>query len=186
MGVWLSEALQEAAVSLQQHLMQCCPARAIKWVERKNLHFTLKFLGDVPETDLPLLKAACEQAARATTFDITVAGLGAFPSLSRPETIWVGVSEGTAPFAALASVLEEQIAVYGIPKSARPFAPHLTLGRVRDLRYCHAICDALQQAGEVVLGRQSVKAFSLIQSRLTPQGPIYTSLSHIALQTPPT
>ncbi|MCS7012271.1 MAG: RNA 2',3'-cyclic phosphodiesterase [Chloroherpetonaceae bacterium] len=184
-GIWLSEPLRERAEALQQNLMQHCPAQAVKWVERQNLHFTLKFLGEVKMEAVLALEQACRRAASMTAFNITVAGLGAFPSLWRPETIWVGIEEGKEQLAALAARLEEEVAEHGFAKSARPFSPHLTLGRVRDGRYSKDLGLALQKAGNPILGCQPVSSFTLIESRLTPQGPIYTPLADISLCTVP-
>jgi len=61
----------------------------IRWSKPENLHLTLKFLGEVPETSLPSIK---EELARISlihsTFEISISGLGAFPSEGRARVVW--------------------------------------------------------------------------------------------------
>jgi 2'-5' RNA ligase len=54
-----------------------------------QLHFTLAFLGEQPETAAQAAAAAGE-AARSPDFPIHIAGAGAFPSLARPRVAWLG------------------------------------------------------------------------------------------------
>jgi 2'-5' RNA ligase len=148
-----------------------------------GIHLTLHFLGDVEPakfTDIALsLRAA---VATCTRFRINVAGVGAFPSLDRPTTLWAGVggdlrlvhaATGVALFAA------------GVPLESRPYAPHLTLGRLRrpaseaDRVGVRAWGQRWASAG---FGHLDVAALSLIRSELTVKPPRYTTLERFPLQ----
>src|SRR5438477_564251 len=79
----------------------------VKWVEPENLHVTLLFLGEVDEREVPAVCRAVEAVARQTpAFPMTVAGLSAFPTVRRPRTLIVPVTEGSAELVALHDALE--------------------------------------------------------------------------------
>ena len=105
----------------------------VNWVNPRQLHLTLKFLGDVPETETPEICNVVAQAAQAIEpFEISFRGLGAFPSLAKPRTLWLGLAEGQEALAELNTAIET--ALYqelGYPLERQRFTPHLTLGRVR-------------------------------------------------------
>src|SRR5690606_27082218 len=79
----------------------------VRWVDQDNIHLTLKFLGDVDDVELP---EVCRLAARAANVvepvQVVCRGLGAFPSTSRPRTIWMGLDEPTGRLARLHEALE--------------------------------------------------------------------------------
>jgi 2'-5' RNA ligase len=105
----------------------------VAWTPPENLHLTLKFLGDVMPARLESLAVrVAEIAAAQTPFALTVAGVGAFPSVRRPRVLWIGVA---APAVGpLAAAIDRACAAEGFVPEARPFHPHLTLGRVRQAR----------------------------------------------------
>jgi 2'-5' RNA ligase len=108
---------------------------AVAWVPRDNLHHTLRFLGEQGEERLADALAAVETTAAAgEPFTLGLHGLGAFPGLERPRILWVGVAEGALAARGLQARLEAGLAERGFPPEARPWHPHLTVGRVFDDR----------------------------------------------------
>ncbi|HEY4233462.1 MAG TPA: RNA 2',3'-cyclic phosphodiesterase, partial [Lacipirellulaceae bacterium] len=79
----------------------------VKWVDSDHMHWTLQFLGDVKDLELP---AVCDAVAAAVAelepFDLEVVGAGAFPSADRPRTLWLGAGEGTNEICTLQSAIE--------------------------------------------------------------------------------
>ena len=107
----------------------------MSWVKPDNLHYTLRFLGEVGEDGAR--RAARGGAPRprraARAFDATLGALGAFPNARRARVIWLGMTEGGEPLVALARALERALARRGFDREAdKPFSAHLTLGRVRE------------------------------------------------------
>jgi len=96
-----------------------------------TIHLTLRFLGDIEDPE-PVAAAAAEVATRHAAFDVSVAGLGAFPDPRRPRVVWVGLGEGEEAAKALAGDIEDAVAALGYPREDRPWTAHITLGRFRD------------------------------------------------------
>src|SRR6516165_9370162 len=65
----------------------------IRWVRLANLHLTLRFLGNAVDSNLlSLLDQHLNQIAKQTLpFALQARGIGAFPNLQRPRTIWIGL-----------------------------------------------------------------------------------------------
>lgn len=105
----------------------------VNWARTPQMHLTLKFLGDVRDTETPdICRVVAGVAKDFEPFEITFRGAGAFPSNERPRTLWIGIEDGVEALcdlqAAIENALKEQL---GFPKEARRFQPHLTIGRVK-------------------------------------------------------
>ncbi len=157
---------------------------AVRWVPARNIHLTLKFLGDVSPVNMELLKKMLQgQLSEQPAFQFTVGGLGAFPTPRRPRVIWTGV---TAPpqLAALARLVEAETAMLGYAPEERPFSPHLTLGRVSQNatpEQVHAISEVLAGLNIGELGQVTVSQVVLFRSDLKPSGAEYTPLLKVPL-----
>jgi len=147
----------------------------VKWVEPHNLHFTLKFLGDVHQHELlDVCRAVAREAAKIPAFDLEVCGVGAFPNSARPRTVWIGAKEGVASMITLHDQIEAALAPLGYREEHRQFQPHLTIGRVRGIGEGVAkLGSLLQQYADAPLGVIDVQKATIFISTLTPDGPIY-------------
>ena len=91
----LSDEISQRLDQISSELQQRMPHRAVRWVPARNIHLTLKFIGDVSTTNLESLqKMFRAECANIPPFDISIGSVGAFPSVRRPRVVWVGV---TAP-----------------------------------------------------------------------------------------
>ena len=172
----ITEALVEAERTLQT---QC--RAGVKWVPAQNMHLTLKFLGDVALTQLPEVIAAVEhEAMGAHPLHLAVASFGAFPNRSQPGVVWAGLAGDIEELSSLASRIDVRLHRMGFPLDTRPFAPHLTLGRVRqevpvvDRRALGYAVAALSVAPGLEFRADSV---NVMRSELRPEGAEYTRLS---------
>ena len=147
-----------------------------------NLHVTLKFLGHIEAPRVaPTAEAMAAVASRTPAFELAVRGLGAFPTPARPRIVWVGL-EPAARLAALAGELDAALATLGFARESRPYAAHVTLGRVRVSRRNPALAAALARPAEC--GGLIVARVSLMRSELHPRGARYTELTSVLLAGP--
>ena len=139
----------------------------IRWVRVEGLHLTLRFLGPTPEDRVtPLRESAEALARRAAPFEVQLSGGGAFPSLARPRSLWVGVREGADRLASLADSLTEAAGACGLSLDTRPFAPHLTIGRTDGVRLGPVAARALEHAADGLEVRFEVDRVVLYRSFL--------------------
>jgi len=151
----------------------------VKWVEKDNYHITLKFLGEVSEEKVRLLASRLEETSRGvTSFSICLSGFGAFPALSYPRVLWIGVSEGGELVRDLHSRIEDVAKEFGFQPEQKSFHPHVTIGRIRRPR---KLGDLLRLEREVVFGDVVVNEFCLYRSTLTREGPIYDIIDFVEL-----
>lgn len=101
-----------------------------RWQPVATLHLTLHFLGEVdPELLDPLEAALREGCSGFGPFQLQLDRLGAFPSLRRPRTLWLGLSGERERLSALEATLRPLVTALGIPLEDRPYSPHITLAR---------------------------------------------------------
>jgi 2'-5' RNA ligase len=106
------------------------PRSQVRWVRLDGLHLTVRFLGPTNPERVPVLRQILDAtAAEAERFDVRVHGAGAFPSASRPRTLWLALTEGQPELAAIADDLGRRLEAEGWPRDDRPFQAHLTLAR---------------------------------------------------------
>ncbi len=161
------------------------PRDGIRWVPRANLHITLKFLGPAVDSHrLERLSAGLHQlAARTAPFEVAAVGVGAFPDLERPRTIWVGLhSVESGALAALAARLETVAADYGFEREKRRWSGHLTIGRVGDQPIAGKTRQALYAARDREFGLSRIESITLYQSHLGPDGSSYEALAAFLFQ----
>jgi 2'-5' RNA ligase len=147
------------------------PDRAVRWVKPELMHLTIRFLGDTEEIKLENLSRALDKAtAKQEPFRLKLDALGSFPNFKRPRVLWVGLKGELAKANVLKENVDGALEEFGWPQEDRPFHPHLTTGRVKD---SSKISGVRWQAAIEALS-VPVQFIYLVQSDLTPQGPIYT------------
>ena len=151
----------------------------IRWVAVENMHLTLKFLGDVSPTNVDFLtQMLSAQTEHFDCFDIHISGLGSFPNMKRPRVIYVGI-QAPAVLEALQHGLESASRRLGYESEERAFAPHLTIGRVKQnitATEQQKIRRALEATTIDSLGTARVDSVHLYKSDLKPSGSVYTRL----------
>jgi 2'-5' RNA ligase len=153
----------------------------VKWVEPRNLHLTLKFLGETDPKLLDKVKSATAAAANGFgAFDVTLSGCGAFPNIRAPKVFWVGIIDDKMRLRTIAQQIDSNMVELGFEREDRPFSPHLTLGRVKEPMQLEALKAAFQQS-KFPPQPLAVKAIYLIESRLKPSGPVYTDVAEFPL-----
>jgi RNA 2',3'-cyclic 3'-phosphodiesterase len=178
-AVSLSPEIYQQLDQVLAGLKSKLPGGFVRWVPAKNIHLTLKFLGDVSISSQEMLtEALLGEVSRHPAFDISVGELGVFPSLRRPHVVWVGI-EAPPELAALQRGVEAEMARLGYAPEERAFSPHLTLGRVTrnaSPEEIRQISDILGKSKVGFLGACRVQSVHLYRSDLQPGGSVYTRL----------
>jgi 2'-5' RNA ligase len=147
------------------------------------VHLTLKFLGDVPASQVELIQEGMASAIKGqSAMALEIQGLGCFPSVRKPRIIWAGLGGDLAALQGLHQAIEEHIAPLGYPTEARPFQAHITLGRVKSSHpsTLATIGRAVQVMPPPTIGHWTCEQISLMQSHLSPQGANYEALARVA------
>ena len=185
-AISLEEALRASVASiaenLQARLAEQRSERAVKWVERENLHVTMRFLGDVDEARARQLIDQTRQPLAHPAFDLAIGGAGAFPPSGPPRVLWIGVRTGAEQAAKVFDLVERRIAPLGFEPEERAYTPHVTLGRIREIDRTRGR-DLREWLGAVPapLGSQQVERVTLYRSDLSPAGPRYEILTELPL-----
>jgi RNA 2',3'-cyclic 3'-phosphodiesterase len=156
------------------------PARAVRWVDARHLHLTLHFLGEIDERRVPGIVSALDDPLPMAPFDLALGGWGVFPAHGEPRVVWVGVTAGASGLQTAHRLVGDRLAALGAAGEARPLAPHLTVGRVKDPAGA-AWASALGDADPPAPVTCRVDRCTLYQSRLSPSGPTYLVQTHTRL-----
>ena len=147
--------------------------RGVKWVDKKNLHVTFKFLGDVNER---MIEDICTTIRQVTDqfyqFEIAFKNVEIIPNPEYPRLIWYNMEDTTNSASQLFKAVDMALYDLGFSKEKRPIALHTTLGRVKFARNIEwkKIFPNMMPVDDIVQCRE----LTLFQSHLTPSGPIYS------------
>ena len=154
----------------------------LKVVDPALLHFTLSFLGNVPDDAAAPIASALDAAVTGLApFRAQLEGVGAFPNARRPRVVWAGVAD-PPPLVALATRVREALAAAGYPGDAKDFRAHLTLARTRSERDLAHVVAFLREHAHDPLPDVPIEEARLYRSVLSPQGPSYETLHTARLE----
>lgn len=165
-AVEIPETLKTKIKELQEQLANY----DVKLVEPQNLHFTVKFLGELDSSKVGEVKQKLSDlASNSTQFSVLLSSVGAFPNLTYIKVIWIGAV--SQDFLNLHKFVSSTLK--GIDKEA---IPHLTIARVRTPRNKEIIQKIIKRYENESFGSFNVEKIKLKKSTLTPRGPIYEDL----------
>jgi 2'-5' RNA ligase len=154
----------------------------VRWTAPENLHWTLQFLGEVDVLEVPALSEAVMEAAREVdAFELQVRGVGAFPALDRPRTLWLGAAAGAESMVDLQLAIRDRLNDLGYRGEARRYIPHLTLGRIARSAAPPTLAQELAELADFDAGTMLVDEVTVYSSELTRDGPVYEVLAHAPL-----
>jgi RNA 2',3'-cyclic 3'-phosphodiesterase len=154
----------------------------VRWVRPENIHLTIKFFGDITESDVAAIDAVMKSCAGGyAPFSLSAKGAGIFPGISRPRIIWAGISGDTARLLDLRNSLEKRFDETGFKKEERPFKGHLTIGRFSGKIESGKLFEALKKVQDFESEIFVAGKIYLYGSDLKPEGPVYTELLEVPL-----
>ncbi len=155
----------------------------MKWVRPANIHFTLKFLGNVEEEKVEALANAVREVTGVSpSVEISTGGFGAFPRPERARVFWLGLETGKAALSELARDFNGRLRALRFEAEKRPFAAHITLARLRQARDISNLIEAWEQTAGVRDVAWRGNEVVLYQSVLDRTGPTYTALERFELK----
>ena len=143
----------------------------VRWVGPEHFHVTLKFLGEVTDNRMEGVREALQGVAMSTArLNLAVGGFGAFPTIRRPEEIWVGIEPSPA-LRCLKQDVEWALMACGFERETRAFHPHLTLGRADAQDGAGAFRGLDDKAANLAYqGQVKVRTLDLMRSQLSKGG----------------
>lgn len=96
-AIELDDAVRQAIQREQRRLERIASEgrSALRWVGPDQLHLTLAFLGEVPESRATMASQALCRPLHESCFEMGFGGLGLFPPLGAPRVLWLGVTRGS-------------------------------------------------------------------------------------------
>jgi len=165
-AVDLPDSTRQLLANLDPHI------HGVRWTHPAQMHLTLGFFGDVPENvDLKLREKLT--AIQFGAFFLPVNGVGSFSAKGAPKIVWIGVGKAHPHLFQIYKRVQEAALAVGLEPELRPWHPHITLARCRDVS-AQALRKFLQSNAGFDAGMIRVDAFHLYSSKLTPAGPIHT------------
>jgi 2'-5' RNA ligase len=160
----MPETISGSLVALDPHI------QGVHWVVAEQMHLTLGFFDEVTEDVYSKLRQKLLDT-HFRRFFLPIAGIATFPAKGAPKIIWIGVGNGHPHLFQIYKRVQEAALSAGLEPELRPWHPHITLARCRDVS-AQQIRKFL--LSNVDLGMIHVDAFHLYSSKLTPAGPIHT------------
>ena len=149
------------------------PAK-FKFVAKKNIHVTLKFIPELNESDALKIRL---KTIKFNSFKISLRETGLFPNNKKAHVIWVGL-ESDNRLKELQQRIDEKL--IDLFPDNQEFKSHITLGRIKFIKNIEKFNEGLEKIKVNKLDF-TVKEFGLFKSTLTKDGPIYELIEEYKL-----
>jgi len=146
-----------------------------KLVERENLHITLKFLGEVQPDMVEKIKKDLENI-KFQKFEVEIYGIGEFNN----RVLWFGIKKGFDRIMELKKEIDNSLRKFNFPID-NDFHPHITILRIKDIISKNDYYNTLEKLKNIEIGKFLVEDFSLKQSILRREGPLYLDIKRYPL-----
>jgi len=155
----------------------------LRFVQREQLHVTVRFLGEVAADRVDHLTQAVE-AVSPLAVELALAPPGTFGSPSRTGVVWLGIRIDDGPASELLAAVDAAINGAGLIASDQPWRPHLTLARVRrqvGSTHRRAIAQAVSDLAPPEPNPMLARTVALYQSDLGNRAPHHKLLARSAV-----
>lgn len=146
-----------------------------KWSDIQNLHFTYKFLGNVPIDKISEIKDLLDDKLIEYDSILKFNGLGVLNSPQNPQTLYARVYSPDKKVLDNFLDIESRLVKYGFAKEKRKFLAHATLLRIK--KFDEKFEETFELNKELYIGKQQKFRIDLVASTLTHDGPIYEIIS---------
>jgi len=147
-----------------------------KWVEKENLHITLKFLGEVNQNKIKLINEKLNTLANYTKINsFFFTNLGGFPSDVYMRILFFNIKNKEMLYA-LSEKINKELEEFGFSATDK-FIPHLTIARFKN-----PVRSPKFDFNNNLNLYQSFTRFLLMESKLKANGPDYSIISEYLLK----
>lgn len=174
------ELPDEIVANLERLLAQLRPAAPIRWSPVRNLHITIKFIGEWPQERLEELKAALGGLPAIPNISVRIEKLGFFPNPHSPRVFWAGI-QASPELANLAGETDRVLTGLGVEPEKRAYSPHLTLARIQSPARLADLLHTIAQLPSFDFGRFEADRFYLYWSRSGAGGSVYSKVAECPL-----
>jgi RNA 2',3'-cyclic 3'-phosphodiesterase len=163
-------------ISIFNEISSSLSHERIKWVDPENIHLTLKFFGETDENKIPGIKQAIKSAVEnSNPFVINIANTGIFGSRYDPKVIWFGIEKHNE-LEILTKNIFTELEKCGYEADRQNFVPHLTIGRIKQLKDKQLFQQILGNFNTVEIQEEKVTEIILYESILRREGPLYVEV----------
>ncbi len=166
----------ETFLKIYYQLKDSLKNEKIKWVETDNIHITLKFFGETEEEKItPIYDALNRAAYYSNSFKLKINKTGIFGDSYNPKVIWFGIDKNKDLINLSKKINDnlKTISGYHNEKDIKNFVPHLTIGRIKYLKNKNLLLKTINNYRTNFIQEFDVNKFSLFQSTLRREGPVY-------------
>jgi 2'-5' RNA ligase len=150
---------------------------SIKWTDQNQIHLTLAFLGDTSEETIKYVSTMLSEiSGGVSTFSFKISGIGVFRTLSNPRVIWAGI-ERSDELENLFRIIKSGLDGIGIAREEGSFKPHLTLGRIKQVKEKGDLEKLAKQFDKKVFQEVKVSEIIFYESLLRPTGSVYIPIT---------
>lgn len=158
-------------------LQKCIKGAKARFVAKKNLHLTLKFLGEINKEQLETVKQKLE-GIKFNSIQTGLDKIGVFPNESKPRVAWASLKNEREIIKLQREIDQELLP---IAKEETRFKAHLTIGRIKFIKSKEEFKDSMK--GLKIRPLQfEIKSFKLMESILSKDGPTYHTIDEYNLR----
>lgn len=178
----LPEKVKKQLVDYQSKWLEL-PCR---WTKKENLHITLMFLGYISDEELlEILRITREVAQKHEPFPINLIKICYGPPKKIPPRMIWAEGEKSEELGKLQNNLENSLlasSAKGVESEPRPYAPHITLGRIKAWEFQKIEPEERPEVQETINFSFEVNFIDVMESELKRGGPNYTILETCPLK----
>ena len=131
-GIKPDEATMNFINDFQKQYKNASWAKNIRWTQPQNIHLTMRFFGDIDNSQIDFIQTALQTLLRdQPAFSVRINSPHPFPSIQKARML-AALIHKSEPLQQLAANIETIAVEAGLAPEERPFRGHLTIGRFRN------------------------------------------------------
>jgi 2'-5' RNA ligase len=169
-------------LSIYEGLQKQLFREKIRWVNTENMHITLKFFGETPIERIKSIDHVLKNiSTNHAVFNLQLKKTGIFGSRYKPRVIWFGIQKNEQ-LTLLYKELITELDKVGFPSDRQNFVPHLTLGRMNNIRNKLFFQEAVDLVRDISVQQIKVLSITLFESQLQPSGAVHNVIEDYKLK----